>query len=243
MTKRGPKFKATTPAAGVFLPAPGWYGAGMRFVAATSLFSLLSLACMAVVAPPAAAEDAAATLCRSNPAYGVDVMRGVLEAQLEKDHDPALDEQPPAQMAVEASEQGIKECGADLAAHPAIFQALVMLRGTDLEVGWDAYNTACADRAASKADCIKAEVGSVRALKKMMATNTPPGSKALVETCELVLQSEPAMADWRECVDLALAAHAAPERAVTCKTNVPWHVAKTGAQAGKILAACLSRPG
>ena len=187
-------------------------------------------------------EDAATILCRSNPAYGVDIMRGVLEAQLQKDHDPALDAQPPAQMAVEASEQGIKDCAAELQAHPAIFQALVTLSGSELEVGWDAYNSACGDRGGSKADCIKSEVGSVRALKRMIATDTPPGAKTLVETCELVLQSEPSMADWRECVDLGLAAHAAADRATRCKTIVPWHGARTGAEAGKIVAACLSRP-
>jgi hypothetical protein len=190
-------------------------------------------------ASAARAEDAVTTLCRSNPAYGVDVMRGVLEAQLQKDHDPALDDQPPAQMAVEASEQGIKDCAAELQSHLAISQALLPLRGAELEVGWDAYNTACTDRAGSKADCIKAEVGSVRALKRMMATNQPPGAKTLVETCELVLVSEPSMADWRECVDLGLAAHAAEDRAVHCKTIVPWHGAKTGTEAGKIVAACL----
>ncbi len=38
-----------------------------------------------------AADDAETALCRSNPAYSIDVMRNVLQAQLEKDHDPALD--------------------------------------------------------------------------------------------------------------------------------------------------------
>ena len=170
-----------------------------------------------------AQDDAEATLCQSNPAYSSSVMRSVLEAQLQKDHDSALDAESPDQMAAEASAQGIKDCASDLRRNPAIYQALAGLSGTELPVGWDAYNTACSDRSGSKADCIKAEVGSVRALKHMVAT-------------------DPAMTDWRECVDVGLSAHAAPARAAQCKTTVAWHTAKTGAQAGTMLKACLQRP-
>ena len=200
---------------------------------------LLALAWRAPAAR--AQDDAAASLCRTNPAYSAAVMRSVLLAQLQKDHDPALDAEPPDQMAAEASEQGVKDCATELRREPSIYKALAPLSGSDLPVGWDAYNTACSDHSQTKADCIKAEVGSVRALKRMMATDQPPGAKALVESCELVLQSDPAMADWRECVDTALAAHADPGRAAHCKTSVAWHVAKTGAEAGTILRTCLQR--
>jgi hypothetical protein len=235
MTKRGLKFKAALARPGVFLPAPARYEVGMRFMLAAGLILVIS-------APRARADDdAQAALCRSNPAYSPAVMRSVLEAQLEKDHDPALDAESPDQLATEAVEQGVKDCATDLRQNPAVYKVLAPLTGSELPVAWDAYNTACSDRSATKADCIMAEVGSVRALKHMMATDQPPGSKALVESCELVLTSDPAMADWRVCVDTALAAHADPDRARQCKTAVPWHVAKTGAEAGKILRACLQK--
>jgi hypothetical protein len=186
-----------------------------------------------------AQESPQTALCRTNPAYNLDVMRGVLLAQLQRDHDPALDAEPPDQMAAEAVEQGIKDCANDLQANPAIYAALSPLGPLDLPVGWDAYNTACTDHAASKAACIKAEVGSVQALKRMVATDQPPGAKALVEACELVLQTDPPMAEWRACVDTALAVHADPARAAQCKTTVIWHAAKTGAEAGQVLRTCL----
>jgi hypothetical protein len=236
MTKRDMKFKDGLRRRGVFLPAAAGYERRMKY---TMLMGALLLA-----GAPAcrAQDDAEATLCQSNPAYSSSVMRSVLEAQLQKDHDSALDAESPDQMAAEASAQGIKDCASDLRRNPAIYQALAGLSGTELPVGWDAYNTACSDRSGSKADCIKAEVGSVRALKHMVATDQPPGAKALVETCELVLQTDPAMTDWRECVDVGLSAHAAPARATQCKTTVAWHTAKTGAQAGTMLKACLQRP-
>ncbi len=184
-----------------------------------------------------------AALCRSNPAFSVTVMRSVLDAQLSKDHDPALDADPPDQMAAEAVEQGVADCAKELKRDPSIYQAMAGLGGSELSIAWDAYNTACDTHAASKAACIKAEVGSVRALKRMAATDRPAGAKALVQTCELVLQTDPAMAEWRVCVDEALAAHATPEAAARCKTSVTWHVAKTGAEAAQTIRQCLRQGG
>jgi hypothetical protein len=198
--------------------------------------------CLAVYSAPAvAADDAAATVCRGNPAYSLPVMQSVLDSQLSKDHDPALDAEPPDQMAAEAVEQGVQECATELRRTPAIFQVMSGLGGNDLSVGWDAYNTACDSHGVSKADCIKAEVGSVRALKRMVVTDQPKGAKALVETCELVLQTDPPMAEWRTCVDQALAVHASPDAAARCKTAVTWHVAKTGAEAAQPIVQCLRR--
>jgi hypothetical protein len=202
-------------------------------------FFLLLFGLLAASPPAQAADDAAATLCRTNPAYSVEVMGSVLNAQLAKDHDPALDAESPDQMAAEAVEQGVSDCATELRRDPRIFQTLVVLRGNDMQIGWDAFNTACDDRKVSKADCIKAEVGAVQALKRMVATDKPPGSAALVQTCELVLQSDPAMAEWRVCVDQSLAAHATPDAAKRCKTSVTWHVAKTGADAARVIGACL----
>jgi hypothetical protein len=189
--------------------------------------------------PAVAADDAAATLCRTNPAYSVQVMRAVLESQLQKDHDPSLDAEPPDQLAAEAVEQGVTDCAEVLRHDPTIYQALAALNPQDLQIGWDAFNTACDDRSSSKTACIKAEVASVRALKKMAVTNQPPGAKALVETCELVMQADPPMAEWRECVDQALAVHASPDQAAHCKTSVTWHTAKTGAEAARVIVPCL----
>jgi hypothetical protein len=106
-------------------------------------------------------------------------------------------------------------------------------------VGWDAYNTTCDDRKASKAACIKAEIGSAQALRRMAQKDQPPGAKALVQACQLVLTSDLAMSEWRLCVDQGLAVHASPAKAAQCKTSVTWHVAKTGAAAGNEVAACL----
>jgi hypothetical protein len=194
---------------------------------------------LAAYSAPAAADDALAALCRTNPAYSLPVMQSVLESQLSKDHDPALDAEPPDQMALEAVEQGVADCATELRKNPAIYQVMSGLTGSELSIGWDAYNTACDAHAASKADCIKAEVGSVRALKRMVATDQPAGAKALVETCELVLQTDPAMAEWRACVDQTLAVHATPGVAARCKTSVTWHVAKTGAEAAAPIVQCL----
>lgn len=190
-----------------------------------------------------AADDPATTLCRTNPAFSMQVMRAVLEAQLAKDHDPALDQGTPEQVAAEAIDQGVSECATQLQRDPATFQFLSGLSAAELPLGWDAYNTACDDRRVSKADCVKAEVGSVRALKRMVATNQPPGARALAQTCELVLHSDPPMADWRQCVDETLALHAPESAAVRCKTSVTWHVAATGADASRIIGQCLSRQG
>ncbi len=193
-----------------------------------------------LLAGPACAQSADnMAICATNPAYGPDVMRSVLNAQLQRDHDEALDAEPPEQMAREAAALGIKECAADLTAHPAIGQVLAGLVTIDQQVAWDAYNTTCSDHGATKAACMKAEVGSAQALRRMSKTNDPAGSRALVSACQLVLTSDFAMVEWRTCVDAGLAVHASPARAAQCKTSVNWHVAKTGAQAGGIVAGCL----
>jgi hypothetical protein len=197
------------------------------------------LAGAAAAQPAAAPLPPAMAICATNPAYAPDVMRSVLNAQLQKDHDEALDAEPPDQMASEAAQLGIKDCTADLTAHPAIGQVLAGLVPVDTQVAWDAYNTTCSDHGATKADCMKAEVGSAQALRRMARTNDPAGSRALVAACQLVLTSDFAMVEWRTCVDMGLGVHATPARAAQCKTAVNWHVAKTGAQAGAIVAGCL----
>ncbi len=186
-----------------------------------------------------AADDAATRICRTNPAFTSTVMQSVLQAQLEKDHDPALDAESPEQIAAEATEQGVNDCAAELRANPGILTVMTGLTGYELQVGWDAFNISCADHKASKAECIRAEIGSVRALKRMIATNQPSGAKALVEACELVLQSDPAMAEWRSCVDQTLAMHASSDKAASCKLSVSWHTAKTGAEAAAAIGKCL----
>jgi hypothetical protein len=188
----------------------------------------------------AQAPDAITTLCATNPAYGQEVMQSVLQAQLQKDHDPALDSEPPEQMAAEAAQMGIKDCATELHAHPAIAQALSGLSPVDAQVGWDAYNTTCSDRAGSKGDCIKAEVGAAQALRHMARTNQPPGATALVQACQLVMKSDLAMVEWRLCVDQGLALHPTPAKAAQCKTSVNWHIARTGTEAGTEVTRCLS---
>ena len=201
-----------------------------------ALLSLLFLPGLAAAAP---APDPVTMLCATNPAYSPDVMRSVLDAQLQKDHDAALDAESPEQMAAETAQLGVKDCTKDVNAHPALVQALGGLTPADTQVAWDAYNTTCDDRANSKADCIKAEVGSAKALRHMAQTNQPPGARALVQACQLVLKPDLAMAEWRLCVDQGLAVHATPAKALQCKTSVNWHVAKTGTEAGAAVAACL----
>jgi len=224
------------------VPGVSFRGDGaMKRAMVRTLLRASALCLAAYSAPAAAADDAAAAICRSNPAYSLPVMRSVLDSQLSKDHDPALDAEPPDQMAAEAVEQGVADCAAELRRTPGIYQVMAGLSGSELAVGWDAYNTACDSHAASKADCIKAEVGSVQALKRMAATDKPAGAKALVETCELVLQTDPPMAEWRSCVDQALAVHASAEAAARCKTSVTWHIAKTGAEAAQPIVQCLRR--
>ena len=126
-------------------------------------------------------------------------------------------------------------------ADPSIAAALSGLAEADQSVAWDAYNTACADHHASRGQCITAEVGAARALKHMMATNTPPGVRTIVQACALVMQTDPAMAEWRSCVDQALAVHASEDAAERCKLSASWHMARTGEQAGQVIAACLRR--
>ncbi len=193
-----------------------------------------------VWAIPALAGEAE-TLCAGNPAYSSRVMLAVVQSQLRQDHDAALDAEPPETLANKAVAQGIAECAADMRADPTLSQAFAGLGRGDREVAWDAYNTACADHKGSRGACIAAEVGSARALKLMMKTNAPPGAASLVQTCELVMQTDPAMAEWRQCVDRALAVHASEAMAKRCKLSANWHVAKTGSEAGEVVAHCLGR--
>ncbi len=191
-----------------------------------------------LTAGPAWAESAEA-LCATNPAFAPDVMLRVVQLQLQGDHDPALDADTPEHIASQASTQGISECAAEVRSDPSIAAALDGLTGPDLQAGWDAYNTACADHKASRGACIDAEVKSDKALKRMVATNQPEGAKTLVQACELVMKAEPGLAEWRQCVDEALEIHASESAAKRCKLSATWHVARTGAEAGGILATCL----
>ena len=193
---------------------------------------------MLLTAGPALA-DSAETLCAGNPAFAPEVMLRVVQLQLQGDHDPALDADTPEHLASQASTQGIAECAAEVRSDPSIEAALEALKGPDLQAGWDAFNTACADHKGSKGACIVAEVGSDTALKRMVATDQPPGAKILVQTCELVMKGEPRMSEWRECVDQALALHASESAANRCKLSATWHVATTGTEAGGIISACL----
>jgi len=195
-----------------------------------------------VMAGPAFA-DQAEMLCATNPAFSPEVMLSVVKSQLEGDHDPALDADTPENIAKQATVQGITECANEVRHDPSIAAALGGLQGGDLQVGWDAYNTACADHKTSRGACITAEIASDKALKHMVASNQPPGAKALVQTCALVMQTDPGLAEWRACVDQALAVHATDSAAKRCKISATWHVAKTGAEAGAVIAACLKGGG
>jgi hypothetical protein len=207
----------------------------------TNAALLILLACL--VGRSAGAADAGdpklTALCATNPAYSITVMRSVLDAQLQRDHDPSLDSASPDELAQQAVAQGITECSDAMHKDPSIYGALASLPVLERQIGWDAYNTACSDRTASKGACITAEVGSVQALKHLAAANTPPGARALVQACELILKTDPAMADWRECVDEGLRVHASADKAAACKLSVNWHVAKTGVEAGKVITQCL----
>ena len=208
------------------------------------------LACITALLLPLApciargqAPDPQSRLCATNPAFSLSIMQSIIEAQLQKDHDPSLDAASPEQLAQQALDQGIGECATALRRDPDLMAALSALKGGEVVIGWDAYNTACDDRSRTKGDCIRAEVGAAHALKHMMTTDQPPGAKTLVETCQLVLQTDPTMTAWRECVDLGLAAHASNADARRCKLSVTWHSAKTGAEAGAQVAQCLRAHG
>jgi hypothetical protein len=213
-------------------PDPG-YQAGMR------LHPFLLLLPLLPGVAHAQAADPQSLLCATNPAFTPALMESIIEAQLQKDHDPSLDAAPPEQLAQQAVRQGVDECAAALRHDPTLMAVLASLKGADIDTGWDAYNTTCDDRSPTKADCIRNEVTASRALKQMVKTDQPPGAKTLVQTCELVLQTNPAMTAWRECVDLGLAAHASNGDAKRCKLSVTWHMAKTGAEAGAAVAQCL----
>jgi len=195
------------------------------------------LLCMLV--STSALADTAESLCAQNPAYSLPIMLKIVQSQLEGDHDPALDADTPENVARQAQTQGISECAADVRGDPSIAAAFAGLSATDQPVAWDAYNTTCADHKVSRGACITAEVQSDKALKRMISTNKPEGAKVLVQTCELVMQTDPALAEWRVCVDEGLAVHPSESAAKRCKLSATWHVAKTGAEAGAIVAACL----
>jgi len=183
--------------------------------------------------------DEAVNLCATNPAYSPKVMLSIVRAQLARDHDPALDADSPEVLADKAVAQGINECAADMRADPGSAAAIAGLSLADRSVAWDAYNVGCADHKASRGACIQAEVGAAAALKRMVARNSPAGARALALTCELVMTEDPQMVEWRSCVDAGLAVHAAPEVVEHCKVRVNYHVAKTGAEAGRIVSDCL----
>jgi hypothetical protein len=187
----------------------------------------------------AAMADPAEVLCARDPAFSQAVMLKIVQAELEVEHDPALDADTPENIAKQAQAQGISECAAEVRRDPSIAAAFAGLNPADEQVAWDAYNTACANRKAGRGACISAEVQSGSALKRMITTDRPEGAKTLVQTCELVMQTDPAMAEWRECVDAGLALHPSEAAAKRCKLSATWHVAKTGAEAGAIVAACL----
>jgi hypothetical protein len=193
-------------------------------------------------ASPALADEAE-TLCAGNPAYSPTIMLKIVQAQLQGDHDASLDADTPENIAKQATAQGISECAAQVRQDPSIAAALGPLTGADLQVGWDAYNTTCADHSASRGACITAEVGSDKALKHMVATDQPPGAKALVQTCALVMQSDPGLADWRHCVDQGLAVHPTESAAKRCKLSATWHAAKNGTEAAATIVACLKAGG
>ena len=199
--------------------------------------AVLAFACLATPAFAGGAE----TICATNPAYSQPIMLSIVQSQLQRDHDPALDTDTPEHLATRAVAQGIAECAADLRADPSIAPAFAGLDTPDRTVAWDAYNTACADHKASRGACITAEVGAAKALKRLMAGGSPAVAKTLVQACALVLQADPAMAEWRQCVDVSLAVHPTPERAAQCKLSANWHVARTGAEAGGALASCLGK--
>ena len=185
--------------------------------------------------------DDATTLCATNPAYTRQVMLEIVQAQLLRDHDPALDADTPDHLADQATAQGISECAAELRADPSIAAALADTDKADRSIAWDAYNTACADHKASRGACIAAETGAAKALKHLMAPGSPPAAKTLVQACQLILQPDLPMTDWRQCVDQALALHPTQDRAAECKLSANWHVSHTGAEAGAALAACLRK--
>ena len=193
------------------------------------------------LATPAFAGDAE-TLCATNPAYTRQVMLEIVQAQIQRDHDPALDADTPEHLADQAVAQGIAECAADLRADPATAAAIGNLGKEDRPVAWDAYNTTCTDHKASRAACVTAETGAATALKHLMTSGgAPTAARTVVQACQLILQPDPPMSDWRECVDMALALHPTVDRAQQCKLAANWHVAKTGADAGAALAGCLRK--
>lgn len=196
------------------------------------------LTLLLLITSPALAGEAE-TLCATNPAYSQHVMLTIVQTQLQHDHDPALDADTPEKLADAAVAQGISDCAAELRADPSIATALQNAPETDRSVAWDAYNTACSDRKTSKGACIQAEVGAADALKRMIIKNQPPAAKALAQTCQLVMKEDPAMVEWRSCVDQGLALNPSRDLVERCKVRVNYHVATTGAEAGQLIAACL----
>ncbi len=134
-----------------------------------------------VLACEGALADPAESLCAQNPAFSLSIMLKIVQAELEVDHDPALDADTPENIARQAQTQGIAECAAEVRGDPSITAAFGGLSAADQPVAWDAYNTTCADHKASRGACITAEVQSDKALKRMVATDKPEGAKALVQ--------------------------------------------------------------
>jgi hypothetical protein len=197
------------------------------------------LVLLVLLAAGPAWADSAETLCARDPAFSPDVMLRVVQVELQGDHDPSLDNDTPEHIASQASAQGIAECAAEVRNDPSIATALGSMQGADLQAGWDAYNTACADRKVSRGSCISAEVDAGKALARMVKEDEPAGAKTLVQTCELVMKADRGNSEWRQCVDLGLAVHASESAAKRCKLSATWHVAGSGAEAGGIIASCL----
>lgn len=187
----------------------------------------------------ARAESEDAALCRQNPAFRVEIMRSVIDEQIRAGRNPDFDHADPDALAQQAVEKGVADCAETMAREPGLDDAIAGAGSQDAATAWDAFNIACAGHHGSMGACVRAELASHAALKRLSATDKPPGANAIVETCALVLPQTPALAEWRVCVDVALAVHAGRDSAESCKTTVPWHAAQTGQQAGEIVAACL----
>src|ERR1700760_2460144 len=135
---------------------------------------------LVLAAAGARAESAQATLCRGNPALSPSIMKSVVAQQMQRDHDPSLDDESPDKLADEAVEQGVEDCAKDLSADPILYGELLGLPAGDRPIAWDAYNSACANSpAGSKGNCVKAEVDSQQALRLMVALNRPPGARGI----------------------------------------------------------------
>jgi hypothetical protein len=207
------------------------------------LLALVPLASALAADPPAALppDPELRTFCAGDPAFRPDAVRAVIGQELAREHDPALDDQTPEQILEGTISTGITECVRTLHRDPSIYAAIDLPDPIDRSIAWDAYNSACGDRVAARGACIVAEVAAQHALKRMSTRNVPPGARALVQACELVLVPQPPLAEWRECVDMGLANRAPPARAEACKLKLPWHTAHSGKEAGQLVQACIGK--